>query len=59
MSDTTTITRRNFVRRSALVSGGAALLPTLISACQYNELAPTYTGDFGFREGVATPSIAT
>jgi alkaline phosphatase D len=54
MSDTTTITRRKFVRSSALVSGGVALLPTLLSACKDNEPDPTYAGDFGFREGVAS-----
>jgi alkaline phosphatase D len=54
MPNSTTITRRKFVRSSALVSGGVVLLPTLLSACKDNEPDPTYTGDFGFHEGVAS-----
>jgi alkaline phosphatase D len=55
MSDITpTISRRKFVRRSALVSGGVALLPSLLSACKDNEPDMVYAGDFGFREGVAS-----
>ncbi|MVN78836.1 alkaline phosphatase [Hymenobacter sp. HMF4947] len=48
------ISRRKFVRSSALVSGGVALLPTLLSACKDDEPSIVYTGDFGFREGVAS-----
>lgn len=48
------ISRRKFVRSSALLSGGVALLPSLLSACKDNEPGIIYTGDFGFREGVAS-----
>lgn len=48
------ISRRRFVRSSALVSGGVALLPTLLTACKDNEPDIVYSGDFGFREGVAS-----
>jgi alkaline phosphatase D len=48
------ITRRKFVRSTALVSGGVALLPALLSACKDDEPGVVYTGDFGFREGVAS-----
>ena len=55
MSDTTPkISRRKFVRSSALLSGGVALLPTLLSACKEDGPGIVYTGDFGFREGVAS-----
>ena len=53
-SEKSSISRRKFVRTSALVSGGVALLPALLSACKDNEPGITYTGDFGFREGVAS-----
>jgi alkaline phosphatase D len=48
------ISRRKFVRSSTLVSGGVLLLPTLLAACKDNEPDIVYTGDFGFREGVAS-----
>jgi alkaline phosphatase D len=48
------ITRRKFVRSTALVSGGVALLPALLSACKDDEPGVVYAGDFGFREGVAS-----
>ncbi|MBO3270460.1 alkaline phosphatase D family protein [Hymenobacter defluvii] len=51
----TTITRREFIKHTAVVSGGVALLPTLLSSCNDdNEDLLNYTGDFGFREGVAS-----
>jgi alkaline phosphatase D len=55
------ISRRKFVRSSALVSSGMVLLPALLTACKDNEPDPGYTGDFGFREGVASfdPSAAS
>ncbi|MBW3128429.1 alkaline phosphatase D family protein [Hymenobacter profundi] len=50
-----TITRREFIKHTAVVSGGVALLPTLLSSCNDdNEDLLNYTGDFGFREGVAS-----
>ncbi|OGX81889.1 alkaline phosphatase D family protein [Hymenobacter coccineus] len=48
------ITRRKFVRNTVLLSGGAALLPGLLTACKDDEPAIAYTGDYGFREGVAS-----
>jgi alkaline phosphatase D len=48
------ITRRKFVRTTALLSGGVTLLPGLLSACKDDEPEMAYAGDFGFREGVAS-----
>jgi alkaline phosphatase D len=53
-SPTFPISRRKFVRSSALLSGGVVLLPTLLTACKDNEPDIVYSGDFGFREGVAS-----
>ncbi|MBO2008773.1 alkaline phosphatase D family protein [Hymenobacter negativus] len=52
----TKITRRQFVRNSALLTGGVALLPGLLTSCKDDSDDPTinYTGNFGFREGVAS-----
>lgn len=49
------ISRRAFVRHTAVISGGLALLPGLLTGCQDDdESGLNYTGDFGFREGVAS-----
>jgi alkaline phosphatase D len=48
------ISRRAFVRQSALLSGGLALLPGLLTSCDDDDDAVTYTGSFGFQEGVAS-----
>jgi alkaline phosphatase D len=52
----TKITRRQFVRNSALLTGGVALLPGMLTSCKDDSDDPTinYTGNFGFREGVAS-----
>jgi len=52
----TKITRRQFVRNSALLTGGVALLPGLLTSCKDDSDDPAinYTGNFGFREGVAS-----
>jgi phosphodiesterase/alkaline phosphatase D-like protein len=49
------ISRRTFVRNTALLSGGVALLPGFLTSCKDDEDEPAinYTGDFGFREDVA------
>ncbi|WP_310393747.1 alkaline phosphatase D family protein [Hymenobacter sp.] len=49
------ITRRAFVRNTALISGGVALMPAFLTSCDDDdEPSITYTGDFGFKEGVAS-----
>ncbi|HEX8329148.1 MAG TPA: alkaline phosphatase D family protein [Hymenobacter sp.] len=49
------ITRRKFVRNTALLSGGVALLPAFLTSCDDDDEPDiNYTGDFGFREGVAS-----
>lgn len=50
------ITRREFVRNTAILSGGVALLPSLLTSCKDDSDEPgiEYTGDFGFKEGVAS-----
>ena len=50
------ISRRAFVRNTALLSGGVALLPGFLTSCKDDDDEPAinYTGDFGFREGVAS-----
>jgi alkaline phosphatase D len=52
----TKISRRQFVRNSALLTGGVALLPALLTACKDDSDDPAinYTGNFGFKEGVAS-----
>ncbi|MBT9395432.1 alkaline phosphatase D family protein [Hymenobacter sp. NST-14] len=53
--NTPKISRRSFVRHTALLSGGLTLLPGLLTSCQdEDEPGLSYTGDFGFREGVAS-----
>ncbi|UOG73238.1 alkaline phosphatase D family protein [Hymenobacter tibetensis] len=49
------INRREFIKHTALVSGSMALLPSVLSSCADDDDSATqYTGDFGFREGVAS-----
>ena len=50
------INRREFVRNTVLLSGGVALLPALLTSCKDDSDDPgiNYTGNFGFREGVAS-----
>ncbi|WP_035558383.1 alkaline phosphatase D family protein [Hymenobacter sp. IS2118] len=50
------ISRRAFVRNTALLSGGVALLPGFLTSCKDDDDEPAinYTGDFGFQEGVAS-----
>ena len=50
------INRRAFVRNTVLLSGSVALLPSLLTSCKDDNDEPgiTYTGNFGFREGVAS-----
>ncbi len=50
------ISRRAFVRNTALISGGVALLPGFLAGCKDDSDDPAinYTGNFGFKEGVAS-----
>ena len=51
------ITHRAFVRHTALLTGGAALLPGFLAGCRDDaDAVPpvVYASDFGFREGVAS-----
>ncbi|WP_046247300.1 alkaline phosphatase D family protein [Hymenobacter terrenus] len=50
------INRRDFVRNTVLLSGGVALLPSLLTSCNDDNDDPSvdYTGNFGFKEGVAS-----
>jgi alkaline phosphatase D len=54
--NTTKITRRHFVRNSVLLTGGVALMPALLTSCKDDSDDPAinYTGNYGFREGVAS-----
>ncbi|MBX0293051.1 alkaline phosphatase D family protein [Hymenobacter sp. HSC-4F20] len=51
---TTPLNRRQFLRNSALLSGGVVLLPSLLTGCTEEGSLPEYTGSFGFHEGVAS-----
>ena len=51
---TTGVTRRNFIRNTALLSGGVTLLPSLLSGCADDDDNLVYTGGYGFHEGVAS-----
>lgn len=52
------ISRREFVRNTALISGGVALLPAFLTGCdEEDELKPSgtvYTGTYGFLDGIAS-----
>ncbi|WP_201783371.1 PhoD-like phosphatase N-terminal domain-containing protein [Hymenobacter sp. AT01-02] len=48
------LNRRAFIKQTALVSGGIALLPATLASCDDDTENPAYSGDFGFREGVAS-----
>ena len=50
---TRNINRREFIKHTALVSGGIALLPGMLTSCSDDDDL-SYSGDFGFREGVAS-----
>ncbi|WP_375435967.1 alkaline phosphatase D family protein, partial [uncultured Hymenobacter sp.] len=52
--NTQSLTRREFIKNTALVSGGMTLLPSLLTSCADDDDAPTYGGGFGFNEGVAS-----
>ena len=47
------VTRRNFLKNTALISGGVTLLPSLLSSCADDDDGPVYSGG-GFHEGVAS-----
>ncbi|MBC8085529.1 MAG: alkaline phosphatase D family protein, partial [Hymenobacter sp.] len=51
---TRTINRREFIKNTAIVSGGMALLPGMLAGCSDDDDSIVYTGEFGFREGVAS-----
>ena len=51
---TRTINRREFIKHTALVSGSIALLPGMLTSCADDDADLNYSGDFGFREGVAS-----
>ena len=48
------VNRREFLKNTALLSGGAVLLPALLTGCDDDSDPVRYEGDFGFREGVAS-----
>ena len=48
------LTRRKFIQDTALLTGGVALLPSLLTGCDDDNDNVTYSGDYGFREGVAS-----
>jgi alkaline phosphatase D len=53
-TDTTPrINRRDFLKNTALLSGGVALLPSVLASCSDDD-GITRPGEFGFQEGVAS-----
>lgn len=48
------LNRREFLKNTALLSGGVALLPSILTSCDDDSDVVNYTGSFGFREGVAS-----
>jgi alkaline phosphatase D len=56
MSKTATprrLNRRDFLKNTALLSGGVVLLPSVLTSCS-DEEGSTPPGEFGFRQGVAS-----
>ncbi|WP_262922927.1 alkaline phosphatase D family protein [Hymenobacter cellulosilyticus] len=50
-----TLNRRDFIKQTAVLTGGVALLPGLLSGCDDEDEADVaYTGEFGFKEGLAS-----
>lgn len=47
------LNRRDFLKNTALLSGGVALLPSVLTSCSDDD-GITPPGEFGFREGVAS-----
>ena len=50
----TKLNRREFIKNTALVSGGVVLLPTLLTSCDDDGELPGLPGTDGFSEGVAS-----
>ena len=50
----TRLNRRNFIRNTVIAAAGTALMPTLLTSCDEDELAFEPTGNPGFHEGVAS-----
>ncbi|MDF7813990.1 alkaline phosphatase D family protein [Hymenobacter sp. YC55] len=54
LKNTKNLSRRSFLKNTALVSGGVTLLPTLLVSCEDDSDAPGFPVPFGFLEGVAS-----
>ncbi|GGF12555.1 alkaline phosphatase D family protein [Hymenobacter cavernae] len=53
-NNTKKFNRREFLKNTALISGGVALLPTMLTSCDDDGELPGLPGSFGFLEGVAS-----
>ncbi|WP_324671537.1 alkaline phosphatase D family protein [Hymenobacter sp. GOD-10R] len=51
---TKNLNRREFIKNTALLSGGVALLPAVLTSCDDDGELPGLPGSFGFLEGVAS-----
>jgi len=52
--NTKKLNRREFIKNTALLSGGVALLPTVLTSCDDDGELPGLPGTDGFSEGVAS-----